>query len=74
MRNVKVSNKDAFKDNQRIKQAVTDASKRLESDGRVFVRSSGTEPLIRVMVEARDVETVDDVLNKLVAVIEEERL
>lgn len=74
MRNVKVSNKDAFKDNQRIKQAVTDASKRLEGDGRVFVRSSGTEPLIRVMVEARDVETVDDVLNKLVAVIEEERL
>ena len=74
MRNVKVSNKDAFKDNERIKQAVADASKRLEGDGRVFVRSSGTEPLIRVMVEARDVETVDDVLNKLVAVIEEERL
>ncbi|MCF2946791.1 phosphoglucosamine mutase [Paraglaciecola aquimarina] len=43
-------------DDAGVKQAVVDAEKALENKGRVLLRKSGTEPLIRVMVEANDAQ------------------
>lgn len=52
--NVKVRNKDGWEDNSAIKAAIAEAEADLGSIGRILVRPSGTEPLIRVMVESDD--------------------
>jgi len=52
--------------------AIESEQARLEGRGRVLVRASGTEPLIRVMVEAPDQAECDDVTAKLVAVVQAE--
>jgi phosphoglucosamine mutase len=51
--------------------AVDQETRRLEGAGRVLVRSSGTEPLVRVMAEAPTQEEVDGVCERIVAVVEE---
>jgi phosphoglucosamine mutase len=43
-------------DDKNVKQAVKDAEKALDDRGRVLLRKSGTEPLVRVMVEANDAQ------------------
>ena len=50
--NVRVQDKDAVMASDDIKAAVAEAEKFLEGNGRVLVRASGTEPLIRVLAEA----------------------
>jgi phosphoglucosamine mutase len=51
--------------------AVDEETRRLEGGGRVLVRPSGTEPLVRVMAEAPTQHEVDDVCDRIVAVVEE---
>jgi phosphoglucosamine mutase len=48
------------------------AEQELVGRGRVLVRSSGTEPLVRVMVEAPTEAEADEVCGRLVAVVERE--
>ena len=55
--NVQVADKHALDGNEAIERAVADASAELGDDGRILVRPSGTEPVVRVMVEASDHET-----------------
>ena len=52
--NVEVKNRDALNDAKEVWAAVEKAEATLGEDGRVLLRPSGTEPLIRVMVEAQD--------------------
>jgi phosphoglucosamine mutase len=54
--NVKVQPGFDWQKNTKLIQAKEQAEKKLANDGRVLIRASGTEPLIRVMVEARDAE------------------
>jgi phosphoglucosamine mutase len=68
--NVKVSNRDAAMGSDAVAQAVSEASDALEGRGRVLVRPSGTEQLVRVMVEAPDADEADAVCARLVAVVE----
>lgn len=50
--NVRVADKDAVMKSADVKEAVAEAERLLEGNGRVLVRASGTEPLIRVLAEA----------------------
>ena len=52
--NVCVTDKDAAMQSAEVKAAVEKAEKYLEGNGRVLVRASGTEPLVRVLAEAPD--------------------
>ena len=73
--NVKVSKKVNLKDNEAIQNAIKSVEKALGDQGRVLLRASGTEPLIRVMVEGADEakvkkyahSLVDDVKNAITA-------
>jgi phosphoglucosamine mutase len=55
-----------------VDDAVGRESAGLEGRGRVLVRPSGTEPLVRVMVEAPTEAEADEVCDRLVAVVESE--
>ena len=53
-----------------VQEAIKKADEKLGADGRVLVRASGTEPVIRVMAEARDPEIVSTIVNELCDLIE----
>ena len=72
LRNVSVAHKDRFEDSVAIASAVQSAEAKLGDDGRVLVRPSGTESVIRVMVEASDESTANEVAAELAAVVEKE--
>ncbi|MDH5189345.1 MAG: phosphoglucosamine mutase [Rhodospirillaceae bacterium] len=69
LKNVRFKGKSPL-ENDKIKKAITDAEKKLNGNGRLLIRKSGTEPLIRVMAESSDKKIVDDVVNGLVDDIE----
>jgi len=54
-----------------VREAIEREQSALTGRGRVLVRASGTEPLIRVMVEAPDAQELDQVCGRLVAVVQE---
>jgi phosphoglucosamine mutase len=62
LKNVRVADKKAVMENEKVKAAVEKAKEELGSDGRILVRPSGTEPVVRVMVEAES----DDLCAKYV--------
>ena len=67
--NVRVSDK-ALAEAQDVRSAIARESERLEGRGRVLLRPSGTEPVVRVMVEAPTGEEADAVCARLVDVLE----
>lgn len=71
--NVRVSDfgKAKFPRDKEIKTAIEAAEKELGADGRVLVRVSGTEPLVRVMLEGKDEEKINILAQELVEVIKE---
>jgi phosphoglucosamine mutase len=52
-----------------VKSAISDAEKRLNGHGRLLVRSSGTEPVIRVMGEGDDRDMVEEVVDNIVSAL-----
>lgn len=54
---------------KKIQRAVALAEKELDGSGRVLIRASGTEPLLRVMVEAEQADIAKAQANKIAAVI-----
>ncbi len=57
-------------DNDEVKAAIGMAEKRLDGVGRLLIRKSGTEPLIRVMAEGEDEATVGEVVDEIVGIIQ----
>ena len=57
--NVRVKSKEGWETNAAIRQAIDAAEAKLGGDGRILVRPSGTEPLIRVMAEGPDQTELD---------------
>jgi phosphoglucosamine mutase len=70
--NVRVRDRDALDHAEELDAAVRAASEELAGRGRVLVRPSGTEPLVRVMVEAPTDEEAEEVCGRLVALVERE--
>lgn len=73
LKNVAVSNKERIMQEDAVQQAIAQVSEELGENGRVLVRPSGTEELIRVMVEAETEELCNEYVAKLVNVIEAQR-
>jgi phosphoglucosamine mutase len=70
--NVRVADRDALDRATAVWEAVETESEALRGRGRVLVRSSGTEPLVRVMVEAPDEAECQQVTSRLVELVERE--
>jgi len=68
--NVRVADRDAAMDSPALREATERESAALEGRGRVLVRPSGTEQLVRVMVEAPTEEETDAVCGRLVEIVE----
>jgi phosphoglucosamine mutase len=70
--NVRVADRDALARAQGVWDAVEQEEAALDGRGRVLIRPSGTEPVVRVMVEAPDEPECEDVTARLVAAVERE--
>lgn len=73
IKNVKVKNEDKAKldTDKEIAAVIASASEELKKCGRVLVRASGTEPLIRIMLEGKNLKDIERLADKIAAVIEE---
>lgn len=69
--NVKVADKD-WEKHPAIRQAITAGEQELGGDGRILVRPSGTEPLIRVMAEGKDEKQLKEIAGRIGKIIEQE--
>jgi phosphoglucosamine mutase len=72
-RAIRVRHRDQWENDDVLRQAIGDAEARLAPDGRILVRPSGTEPVLRVMVEGRDASEVA-VIADAIAALAGERL
>lgn len=70
LKNVRVKDKELVMTSNELASAIKGAEEYLQGEGRVLVRPSGTEPVIRVMAEAKDQQKLKAVVDKLVAVVE----
>ncbi len=67
--NVKVADKEKAENDKDVTDAVKKIEKKLKSGGRILVRSSGTEPLIRVMVEAENKQVCEEYAEEVASVL-----
>lgn len=71
--NVKISNegKAVFKTDEGIKEAIARITETLGDRGRILVRASGTEPLVRVMLEGEDYDEIDALAKEMADIVKE---
>ncbi|MBE7071774.1 MAG: phosphoglucosamine mutase [Ruminococcaceae bacterium] len=74
LKNVVVKDKEAAQKNPAVLKGVEEVNKALAGDGRMLLRASGTEPKIRVMVEAKTDEICEKYVDQLIEVIKEQGL
>jgi phosphoglucosamine mutase len=72
LNNVHVADKGLLSGSGALAEAIAEAESELGGSGRVLVRASGTEPLVRVMVEAADGNQARAVADRLSAVVKQE--
>ncbi|MCL6591812.1 MAG: phosphoglucosamine mutase [Firmicutes bacterium] len=73
LKNVRVQRKEGWENNSKIQAAISNAEEELKERGRIFVRASGTEPLIRVMAEGPDEKELHRLVGMVVEVIQTEQ-
>ena len=69
LKNIRVTDKTQAQNDPEVKAAVAKAAAELGDSGRILLRESGTEPLVRVMVEAESTETCERIVDEIIALI-----
>ncbi|RJB05660.1 phosphoglucosamine mutase [Listeria monocytogenes] len=72
LENIRVSDKNHVTDNPKVSKVIDEVEAEMAGNGRVLVRPSGTEPLVRVMVEAATKEETDEFCERISAVVRSE--
>jgi phosphoglucosamine mutase len=70
--NVRVTDKHHVTDNEKVKTIIEQVEAEMNGNGRILVRPSGTEPLVRVMAEAPTKELCEDYVDRIVSVVKAE--
>jgi phosphoglucosamine mutase len=70
--NVKVTDKSAVTTNSIVMEAIEKVEEEMNGDGRILVRPSGTEPLVRVMAEAETLDQCRAYVDRVAKVIEQQ--
>ncbi|PAE23162.1 MULTISPECIES: phosphoglucosamine mutase [Bacillaceae] len=70
--NIRVTDKYHVTDNEKVKEVITQVEEEMNGNGRILVRPSGTEPLVRVMAEAPTGELCASYVERIAAVVESE--
>ena len=68
---IKNENKNTYMENKEIADAIRNIEKKFAGNGRVLIRPSGTEPLVRVMLEGKDKSEIKEEATALAKMIEE---
>ena len=68
---VREENKYAYQENEQIRQEIAKVEEAMAGRGRVLIRPSGTEPLVRVMIEGEDIEFIRAHAEKVEQLIEQ---
>ena len=71
--NVRVKTKDGWETNTEIMAAIKKGEEELDELGRILVRPSGTEQLIRVMAEGPDQEQLDRIVKTIADIVKEQQ-
>ncbi|MFM1581905.1 phosphoglucosamine mutase [Helcococcus bovis] len=71
LENLRITDKNIVLNDEDVKKSIKEVEETLKDSGRILVRASGTEPLIRVMIEAETDEICKENVNKVVKVIKE---
>ena len=74
LKNVRVSDKTAAQEDADVQKAVEEAVQELGSDGRILLRPSGTEPVMRVMAEARTTEICEMYVDRIISAMKKKGL
>ena len=74
LENIRVSDKKAAQADVEVRAAIKEVEETLGDSGRILVRESGTEPVVRVMVEAETTEVCQEMVNKVVEVMKRKGL
>ncbi|WP_026585115.1 phosphoglucosamine mutase [Bacillus sp. J33] len=70
--NIRVTDKHHVTDNEKVKEVISQVEEEMKGNGRILVRPSGTEPLVRVMAEAPTSELCVSYVERIAAVVESE--
>ena len=72
LHNITVEHRDQWQENRQSAAAIAAAEAELGAAGRILIRPSGTEPLLRVMGEGPDEAALEEILQGIITVIKEE--
>ena len=67
--NIRVTDKNHVTENEKVSAVIAEVEKEMNGDGRILVRPSGTEPLVRVMAEASTEELCESYVNRIAEVV-----
>lgn len=74
LKNVRVKDKNLASKHREVLAIVDNITNELKDDGRILVRASGTEPLLRIMLEARSIEKCNEYIDKVIEVMKNNNL